>query len=146
VSPVAGQTAVKVLSFCPGWVLTNMIPDHRVIEAIFKVFAFNTAEGLAGLKMALFAEDLKGGEFIGNARLFLFSFLPRQVLDTVMDLSTKFSIREAVVSSLAIILLGTQRLLAGPHVALSSKESLDEAEAAKLYDWTRKELEMKGYL
>lgn len=123
-------SGVKIVSVCPNWVNTGILPDDiggRLVASL----AFNTAAGTIGALYSLFSSSIKGGEYVSNSRLIILEFLNPSKLQR---LSKK--VRHHIVLSLSMVVLMLQKPFYGPHMVDPTAEALDKNLARGLYQWS----------
>lgn len=136
------QDKIQAVSFCPGWVSTNMVPK-RSVGLIIHSLAFKVREGCLAPIGSMFDPRLKGGEFVSNvvAPVICAWYGP-----AFMKLITLLGVRPTVVDILGFFLVFVEARSYGININRSSDESRDEKIGKELYDWTIKELKAKGYI
>jgi len=123
-----------------------MLPEGGVVGALLDRLAFSLNEGMQVFRLAIFSNEVASGDHLLNMRIFPFSYLPRSYLDGFNSFGNRWGCRSFLSFGFAMMLLATQRLTLGAHVSISSQESLNETLATQLYDWSKMELQEKGYL
>eukprot|EP01034_Spumella_vulgaris_P037895 gene37895-46761_t len=137
-SPTKGPQNVKVVSVCPGWVGTNILPNNPSGNFI-RNNAFTTR---ASILCAMLDTSLQGGEFVVNYQIPL---TQHESSPLMFRIATFLGIRDIFSDIIALIALTQQSKTYGCHVQKSSAESNDEVLAKSLYDWTLNELTSNGY-
>ena len=137
-----GQSSVKCISVCPGWVQTNILPSDWVGSAI-KYNSYNVQDGILSAMGAMFDPSLHGGEFVANQILISSRY---SWFRSLLQFTTIYKLREPLVLLLAIVQVFTQSQSYGYHVHESSPESYDTYLQSDLYEWTLRDLIDKGYI
>ena len=133
---------VQIISVCPGWVKTNMIPVGPIGQIIFR-FAFPARAAILTPIMAIIDPSLQGGEFVTNYQMPLAQGrLGRMILAAF----TKVGLRDIFTGVLAFAIALFESNSFGFHRQLPSEESLDEKLGQQLYDWSLNELTQKGFI
>lgn len=133
--PASGG-GLKVVSFCPGWVDTGMLPQNAGANMV-RSLAFSSRAATIGALGGLFSKKIKGGEFISNYNNF---FTSQLWSEDFFRLLTKFGVRDVVSHALAMVVLLTQGASYGFKINKSSPESYDATLAKALFDWSDAEV------
>ena len=133
-----GYKGLKVISVCPGWVSTNILPNDPLGQFVAHN-AYAPAVGVTSALTACFSPEVEGGDFINNSWVFL-SALPFGLSDRLMDVANAFGpiFRQLLVVSMSMVTLACQPFLYGAYVMPSSPESYDENLQKNLYQWSTK--------
>jgi NAD(P)-dependent dehydrogenase (short-subunit alcohol dehydrogenase family) len=137
-----GPRNVKIVSVCPGWVGTNILPPGPAGNFI-RNNAFSTRASILAPMCAMLDSSLQGGEFVVNYQIPLTQHSYWSPL--MFRVVTFLGVRDMFTDILAVVALLQQSKTYGCHVQQSSAESNDEHLARSLYDWTLNELTVKGY-
>ena len=132
-----GVSALKVLSVCPGWVSTNILPNN-LIGNIVRTFAFSSEAAALAPMCALFNDEIRGGSFVAN---YINFWTSQSWSASFLKGLTKLGIRDETTDVLAGWVLSFQRNSYGCHIEHSSPESYDENLARRLYDWSEQAVE-----
>mmetsp|Transcript_16388 Transcript_16388/g.27407 ORF Transcript_16388/g.27407 Transcript_16388/m.27407 type:complete len:405 (-) Transcript_16388:619-1833(-) len=130
------STDLKVVSVCPGFVNTAMVPDRPISRFISRFFFSSEAATLAPLA-ALLDPTLQGGEWLTNfAMMWTGSLLPYLVfrLCSLVGLRDFFM---GIIASPEVILF--QNYSYGVHQSHSSPEAQDRNLSGQFYNWCLEE-------
>ena len=127
----ASNSNVRVVSVCPGWVNTGILPNN-IGGKVVGLLAFRVEEGILSTLFGLFDSSLQGGEFLGNSE----NFWAKQRF--LISFATTYGLKGPLCSALAAWLLLFQKFSYGKmHVEPSSPDSLNDDLAKSLYDWSK---------
>jgi NAD(P)-dependent dehydrogenase (short-subunit alcohol dehydrogenase family) len=132
------QNKIQAISFCPGWVITNMVPSGVIRKVIYS-FAFPVDTGILAPISDILEPSLKGGEFTCNIDP---PVIPSWLFPVLTATGLRYIFFELFLLSVAFI----EARLYGFSIARCSPEASDEKLAKDLYDWTIKELKKKSYI
>ena len=132
------QNKIQAVSFCPGWVSTNMVPDGIIRKVIYS-FAFSVETGILAPISDILEPALKGGEFTCNINP---PVVPTWLFKLLDKTGFRYTFCELLLLSVAFI----EARLYGFTITRCSPEASDEKIARDLYNWTIKELTTKGYI
>lgn len=134
---------MTMVSLCPGFVSTNMLPDG-VVGKFIKSMSFPPRAGILAPMAAIIDPNLKGGEFLTN---FYNVWTDATWSKLWFGFFTTIGLRSEMVDFLALWVLMFEGSSYGYHINTGrSAESKDEVLARQLYDWTEQELRSKGFL
>lgn len=137
---------IKAVAVCPGWSKSNIFPDNALGAWIYKN-SFPIESSILSAVMSLFDENLKGGEFIQNSRVFIFTKLWLGIiLGKFLQFTSIFYARDIAFDALGLLILKLQKYSYGYNISESSVESNDKELMRSLYDWSLEEMKSKGYL
>jgi NAD(P)-dependent dehydrogenase (short-subunit alcohol dehydrogenase family) len=126
------ESGVKVVSICPNWVNTNILPDD-IGGRFVASQAFSPSAGTLSALYAAFSPDIKGGDYVSNSRVPILE-IPG-VLRSILKIPGKA--RMITVNILSMVVLGMQKLFYGATVLESSPESYDKPLQRALFVWSK---------
>mmetsp|Transcript_18283 Transcript_18283/g.26691 ORF Transcript_18283/g.26691 Transcript_18283/m.26691 type:complete len:289 (+) Transcript_18283:416-1282(+) len=129
---------LKVVSVCPGFVGSNMVPKGPIGKFLAARF-FSCEASVLCVMHALFSESILGGEFITN----FYDFWTDSLLGrTIFDLAVLCGLRSIFMASIAVPWVMTfQHCTYGVHTSTPSSAARDENLAECLYAWSMKQIE-----
>lgn len=127
---------VRALSFCPGFVATNILPKDLVGRLVASM-AFSTSAGIVGALHALLDDSLPGGAFVTSFSNWLVEQAWSPQLLAWLRRSGLWGSAPVTALFAGSVLLFQHRSY-GARVGTSSPESLDPELAAQLVAWSRR--------
>jgi hypothetical protein len=122
----------QVVSVCPGFVNSGMVPDRPVARFVSRFFFSCRAATLAPVT-ALLDPSLQGGEWLTNFRMF---WTANPLAFAYMTLMAKVGLRDLFVGSVAtpeVVLF--QNCSYGVHRSTTSSEARDRSLSGAFYAW-----------
>jgi NAD(P)-dependent dehydrogenase (short-subunit alcohol dehydrogenase family) len=136
------EKEVQIVSVCPGWVKTGMIPVGPIGQIIFR-FAFPQKAAILTPCMAMIEPSLAGGEFLTN---YIMPLTQGKLGRMTLNAFTKVGLRDLFTGVLAIAIAIFESNSYGFHKSIPSDESMNKKAAKELYDWTLQEMIKKGFI
>jgi NAD(P)-dependent dehydrogenase (short-subunit alcohol dehydrogenase family) len=133
---------IKIISLCPGWVRTGMIP-HGMIGHFLNSFNFLPKCGILTPLCTIIDPDLKSGEFCAN---YIVPIMTRPFGPLILKLVDLLGIRLLFTDILAMFLVLLEARSYGYHKYKSSPDSYNQKIADDLHQWSLKELTNKGFI
>jgi len=135
-APLPLRDTPQVISVCPNWVNTNILPDD-VGGRFVASQAFSPSAGALSALHGLFSSSMKGGDYVSNSRVVLLEipgFVPG-----LLALSKAVHVKARMVSInvLSMVVLGLQKFFYGATVTDPSPEANDKALQRALYLWSK---------
>jgi len=128
-------SGIKVLSICPNWVNTGILPDD-IGGRFVASQAFSPTAGSLSALYALFSPQLKGGEYVGNSRILIME-VPGLISGLLAVARGTPRARLAMIGGLSMVVLAVQKFMYGATVSESSPESYDKGLQRSLYLWSK---------
>lgn len=127
----------QVLSICPGFVATDMVPDRPVAKLIAKFF-FSREAAVYAPVYGCVSKDVRGGEWVTNFRMI---WTRSRVLNAIFNAFCAIGLRDFIIGVVAtpeVILF--QHETYGIHKSKTSKESHNDEIRTKFIDWCDQEI------
>jgi len=134
---------VRVVSFCPGWVATNIAGSNWIFSAVLQALAFPMEGwGVASALRAMFdsssssslSSNPSDDWYINSNSFRLSEFLVPRPTPSWMH---TIPIRDVLIGAMAPVTLVLQGFMAKAGLAVSSPESYNTTKSNSLYRWSK---------